>query len=264
MKQFLASLLDLNLLALVRAIIIVVVGYYVAKLFDRGLERITTRFSIAHMTAVWRKIGFYFIFILFFLSGLRELGFDLHVLLGAAGIFTVAFGFAAQASTSNMISGLFLTGERPFIIGDTIKVGETKGEVLSVDLLSTKLRTPDNTLVRIPNEILLKTQIVNLSHFETRRLDCHITLAYQEDVEKVKEVLLDLAAQNSLVLKTPVPSVTVLGFGETAIEVRFSVWATQTDYPQLESELYREIKMVFDQQSIEMSSPTKTMLLHLD
>ena len=89
-----------------------------------------------HGQILLKRAIFYGIMILMSMSALRELGFDLSVILGAAGILSVAIGFASQTSASNLISGLFLMMERPFSIGDVIRVEQTTGEVISIDLLS--------------------------------------------------------------------------------------------------------------------------------
>jgi len=133
------------------------------------------------------------------------MGFQLSVLLGAAGILSVAIGFASQTSASNLISGLFLIGEGPFAIGDFIRVGTTEGEVLSIDLLSVKLRTPDNLFVRIPNEQLIKSEVVNLTRFAIRRLNLAVGVAYKEDIPRVRHILMQVATDNPLCLNEPAP-----------------------------------------------------------
>jgi len=104
------------------------------------------------------------------------------LLLGAAGILTVAPGFASQTSASNLVSGLFMIAEHPFGVGDTIRLGSIAGEVPSIDLLSVNLRTPDNLYVRIPNETMIKSEITNLTRFPIRRLDLEIGVAYKENL----------------------------------------------------------------------------------
>src|SRR5690606_3033117 len=126
------------------------------------------------------------------------LGFSLSVLLGAAGVLSVALGFASQTSASNLISGLFLIGEQPFQLGDTIKVGNTTGEVLSIDLLSVKLRTFDNLYVRIPNESLIKSEMTNLTRFPIRRFDLLIGVAYKENISQVRQIMQNVADNNPL------------------------------------------------------------------
>ena len=121
---------------------------------------------------------------------LNQLGFKLGALLGAAGVAGIAIGFAAQTTLSNLISGLFIIGERPFAVGDVILIGTTRGTVESIDLLSVKLRTFDNLLIRIPSETLLKQEVTNVTRYPIRRFDLTLGVAYKEDVYRVVEVTL--------------------------------------------------------------------------
>jgi hypothetical protein len=121
-----------------RAVLFLLVGFVLARVVSRLVQRLMVRRFSVHHAMVFRRLAFYLILALFVASALNELGFSLGVLLGAAGVLSVAIGFASQTSASNLISGLFLIGERPFGAGDVIKVGDTTGEVLSVDLLSVK------------------------------------------------------------------------------------------------------------------------------
>ena len=144
-----------RLLELFRALVIVVGGLLGARLVSATISRVLERRASAQHIMLIRRAISWLIVGLTVVTVLRQLGFDLGVLVGAAGVFTVALGFASQTSASNLISGLFLIGERPFVVGDIITVGTRTGEVTSIDLLSVKLRTFDNLFVRIPNETLI-------------------------------------------------------------------------------------------------------------
>src|SRR5690554_1272412 len=176
---------------------LMLLGIVLASLAARSVSKVMAKRTSRHHTVMVRRLVFYVIFLLFGVAALREAGFSLDVVLGAAGILTVAIGFASQTSASNMISGLFLLVEKPFEIGDTIEVDATIGEVVAIDLLSVKLRTADNLYVRIPNETLIKTRVINRSRFPIRRIDLVLGIAYAEDVEKVRDLLLELAQQNT-------------------------------------------------------------------
>jgi small-conductance mechanosensitive channel len=208
-----------------RAVIILVVGLLLARVLGRLFGRIAARRGSAQGEMITRRFVFYAIFGLACFMALDTLGVQLGVLLGAAGILTVALGFASQTSASNLISGLFLLGERPFSIGDTISVGATTGVVLSVDLLSVKLRTFDNLYVRVPNETLIKSEITNLSRNPIRRIEINLRLAYGEDVERVRSLLRELASEDPDMLEEPEPVIWVDALGDSAIHVRFLVWA---------------------------------------
>ncbi|HSP00724.1 MAG TPA: mechanosensitive ion channel family protein, partial [Thioalkalivibrio sp.] len=167
--------------------------------------------------------------------------------------------FASQTSASNLISGLFLIGEGPFGTGDVIKVGETTGEVLSVDLLSVKLRTFDNLFVRIPNETLIKSEVTTLTRFPIRRFDLQVGVAYKEDIERVRKVLMDVADRNTLCLDEPKPLFIFNGFGDSSVNIQFSVWARRENFLDLRNSLQIEIKKAFDAEGIEIPFPHMTL-----
>ncbi|MFT6916171.1 MAG: small-conductance mechanosensitive channel [Motiliproteus sp.] len=242
-----------------RAILLLGGGYLLAKLASNGLGRLLSEHLTLHHLILIRRIAFYLILAMFCISALRELGFELSVLLGAAGILSVAVGFASQTSASNIISGLFLLGERPFSVGDVIRVGGTTGEVLSIDLLSAKLRTFDNLYVRIPNETLIKSEVTNLTRFPIRRLDLEIGIAYKEDVNRVSGVLKEVANANPLSLEEPEPMIVFMGFGDSAINLRFSLWVTKEKFLELKNSVQAEIKIAFDAANIEIPFPHRTL-----
>ncbi len=190
---------------------------------------------------------------------LNEMGFNLSAILGAAGIVGVAVGFASQTSLSNIISGVFLLSEKPFTVGDVITVGGTTGVVMSVDLLSVKLRTFDNQFVRLPNENLIKSELVNVTRFPIRRMDITVGVAYKEDLAKVLRVLRELAAANPLVLREPAPLLVVSRFGDSAVEILFGVWFDKPDFLELKNNLMQEIKARFDAEGIEIPFPHLTL-----
>jgi small-conductance mechanosensitive channel len=242
-----------------RALLIVVAGFVLARLVSLALQRVLKEKSSPHVTMLIQRGAFYLIISLFIVTALQQLGFNLGILLGAAGILTIAVGFASQTSMSNLISGLFLIGERPFAIGDLIKIGDTVGEVLAIDLLSVKLRQFDNTYVRIPNETIIKSEVRTLTKFPIRRIDLQLGVAYKEDIARVHQLLLEVADQNPLCLEEPAPLFLLQGFGDSAIEFQFSVWVKKEEYLNLKNSIQLEIKVAFDQAQIEIPFPHRTL-----
>jgi len=229
----------------------IVLATFVARSVGRLVETRTTR----HHQVMIRRVFFYLVFLLFAVAALREAGFSLEVVLGAAGILTVAIGFASQTSASNIISGLFLVMEKPFEIGDTIEVDATIGEVVAIDLLSVKLRTADNLYVRIPNETLIKTRVINRSRFPIRRIDLVLGIAYAEDVEKVQDLLLELAQQNTVCLEEPKPFVLVTGFGASSVDLQFSFWVPREEFLDGRGSMMIAVKKALDEHGIEIPFP---------
>ena len=242
------------------AIILCTIGFLIARFVSNSFIRtIGSRFN-AHQRLLWRRGIFYFIFLLFIMASLREAGFKLSVFLGAAGILTVALGFASQTSATNLISGLFLIGEGSFEVGDTIQItlirGQTiEGQVISIDLLSVKLLTLDNVYIRLPNEQLIRTPVMNLSKYPIRRIPITLAINFHEDIIKVRHVLLEVAAKYPLVMDDPKAAVTVTAFRESSIEILFSFWCRQENALKVRDEMQERIRNGFLENQIEIPVP---------
>ncbi|HAR66005.1 MAG TPA: mechanosensitive ion channel protein, partial [Lentisphaeria bacterium] len=163
-----------------RAIILAIVGIIILRYSSRLVMRVLGAYASQQARMIVGKGMLYLGSLLILLLVLHNLGFKLTALLGTAGIVGMAVGFASQTSLSNIISGLFMMGEKAFEVDDLIEVGTLRGFVMSIDLLSVKLRTLDNKLVRVPNESLFKENVVNITRFPIRRWDNTIGVAYKE------------------------------------------------------------------------------------
>ncbi len=181
----------------------VILGYVVIRLVAALTQRYIMRKSTPQRQMIARKAITYLGFFLVLMAVLGELGVKLTALLGAAGIVAVAVGFASQTSVSNIISGLFLISEKPFAIGDVIKIGGTTGIIQSIDLLSIKIRTFDNMFVRIPNEKILTSEVTNITRFPIRRMDIMLQVSYEADLDRVRQVLGEVAVANPWCLDEP-------------------------------------------------------------
>ena len=242
------------------AIILCFIGFLIARLVSNTFIRTIGSRLNAHQRLLWRRGIFYFIFLLFIMTSLREAGFKLSVFLGAAGILTVALGFASQTSATNLISGLFLIGEGSFEVGDTIQItlirGQTiEGQVISIDLLSVKLLTLDNVYIRLPNEQLIRTPVMNLSKYPIRRVPITLAINFHEDIIKVRQVLLEVAAKYPLVMDDQKATVTVTAFRESSIELLFSVWCRKENALKVRDEMQERVRNGFVENQIEIPVP---------
>ncbi len=259
LSQISSFLGDVNSHHYFRALMLIIAGYFIAKLVSTYVFKLTASLLEAQAHILLKRGVYYGILLVFFMSALIEMGFNLSVLLGAAGVFSVAIGFASQTSASNLISGLFLMAEKPFTVGDIIKVDDTIGEVLSIDMLSVKIRTYDNLFVRVPNEALIKSKCTTITRFPIRRQDMLIGVAYKEDLQKVKQVLFDVAKQNPLCLEEPKPVYVFKGYGESSLDLQFSVWATRENFLEMKNSMYEQVKVAFDKHNIEIPFPHRTI-----
>lgn len=248
-----------GLSALLRSALVILTGIPLSLVLSRWARIfVGSRYS-PQQGMVLGKVILYLGILIVLVSVLMELGFSLAPLLGAAGILGIALGFAAQTSVSNIISGFFLMAEQPFVVGDLVQVGETSGRVLSIDMLSVKLRTFDNRFVRIPNENLIKSEFVNLTRFPIRRVDINVGVAYKEDAEKVREILFQVARGHPGALMEPEPQFFFQDYGASALEFLFGVWVRTENFFEVRNELREMIKRRFDEEGIEIPFPHRTL-----
>ena len=248
-----------GLVALLRAAVIVLVGFPVLMALSRWLRRRMVEAGTPQRAMVASKLVFYVGCAVLLVWVLDELGFGIAPLLGVGGILALALGFASQTSVSNIISGFFLMAEQPFVVGDIIMVGGTVGVVQSVDMLSVKLRTFDNKFVRIPNESIIKTEVTNVTRYPIRRVDVAVGVAYKEDVEQVRRVLKEVAEEHPLALMEPAPVVMFDGYGESSLNFTFRVWATRENWLELKNTIHEDVKDRFDEEGIEIPFPHRTL-----
>lgn len=237
-----------------------VVGIFAFRLLAALSARLAKRRLSLQASMIVKKFIFYVGAGVVVIVVLRQMGVNLAALLGAAGIVGIAIGFAAQTSVSNLISGLFLISEKPFAAGEVISVSGTTGIVISIDLLSVKLRTFDNQYVRIPSQQILNSTLTNITRFPIRRMDIDIGVSYKADLGRVHEVLLDIAARNPLCLDEPAPLFVINRFGESAVEILFGVWFEKNDFLGLKNSIMAEIKKRFDLEGIEIPYPHRTVI----
>ena len=238
-----------------RVIIALGIGIPVIILIRKLVTRMVKgRLSPQSEQLIVRAVYFLSVLILV-VSVLNEFGFKLSALLGAAGVLGVAIGFASQTSVSNIISGIFLISEKPFVVGDFIEVNKIRGRIESIDLLSLKLRLPDNSYVRVPNETMIKTEVTNVTRFPDRRVDLNVLVAYKEDLRKVQEVLKEIAASEPLALQEPAPMIVLESFGEYGINILYGVWGRSEDFFSLRSKLILRVKESFAAHGIEIPFP---------
>lgn len=237
------------------SLLALIIGLIVLRAINRVMEMNFRDRLTAQQYMIVSKAVFWGGWLIILLTVINNLGLKITTVLGAAGILGVAIGFAAQTSASNLISGIFLIFERPFKVGDVVQVGDTTGAVVSVDLLSVKLRRFDNCFVRIPNEMIIKTQVLNITNFPLRRVDVNVGIAYKEDLERVRKILLAVADEFPKALTDPPPVVVFTGFGDSSQNILFGVWAMKEDFLEVRNGLTYGIKKAFDAHGVEIPFP---------
>lgn len=214
----------LKLLLLFAAVF--VVEYFLRHYFTLRLLR-RTRLHAPLQYAIAKISGYIFIVIGLY-AALMAVGVNLSSLAVVFGAVGVGIGFGLQNIVHNFVSGIVILAEQPIAIGDRVEVGGVAGRVAKIRLRSTEVITNDNISIIVPNSNFITNPVTNWSHGDPRvQMRIPIGVAYGTDVEKLRGLLLQIAAENPKVLKTPEPSVYFTEFGDSALLFELGVWTEE-------------------------------------
>ncbi|ADK82084.1 mechanosensitive ion channel family protein [Sediminispirochaeta smaragdinae] len=250
--QFLAYFTADKVMHVLRIFLFALAFYLLVRMSAVIVRRTLTKNASEQSKVLIHKMIIYTGVAVILIVVLDSFGVNLSALLGAAGVLGVALGIASQKSLGNVISGLFLVSDRTFEVGDAVKIGSFVGVVHSLDLLSVKLRTFDNTFIRIPNDQIISTEITNITRFPIRRMDFNLRVAYSADIELARDLLLDIAEKNPLCLREPEPFFLCKEFSSSGIEFLFAIWFEKSSYVAVKNSVFLSIRQAFAEHDIEI------------
>ncbi len=233
------------------ALIIAVVGILIIKILLKVLKAALSHLDKAFtklLLAVFRPI----LYLILCLIVAASLGIDVTSIVALASVLTLAISLSLQSALGNVFGGFTLLYTKPFHEGDYVEIAGQSGTVKEVGLAYTRLATPDNKLVYIPNSAVVAAEIVNYTVTGTRRLDITVNVAYSADPEAVTKALLDSAAIGE-VLADPAPASVLSEYGEGYVKYALRVWTKTDDYWTAKFAISRNIKDTFAQRGIDMS-----------
>ncbi len=244
---------------IIHVVIWLIISWILLKIICKILTRITAPRMSPQGAALTVKIIKNTGYAIIAVEAFSLMGFDILTILGAASIIGVAVGFAAQTSLSNIISGLFLVGERQINLGDIIEIDDITGTVDTINLMSVQLRLPNNTMVRIPNEMIIKNPVSNVTRFATRRCDIELGVDYNCDIDHVASVLQDVVNSNQYCLNSPEPSIIFTGFLDSSLGFKVGAWCLKDDFQTCKKTLAHDIKKRFEKEGISFPFPTRSL-----
>ena len=180
------------------------------------------------------------------------LGIDTSGLTALVTSLGVCAGLAVNGALSNLAGGVIILFTRPFKVDDYIEIpaDSISGTVEDIQIVCTKLRTPDNKVIYVPNGTLSNSNIVNYSEKKTRRVDFTFSIAYENDFEKAKSLVASICSSHSLVLDNPPPFVRVSEHGQSSVNITARVWVRSNDYWTVKFDILEGVKKIFDENGI--------------
>lgn len=234
---------------------IILITYIFFKIIIKSLKKFTENKVSPAIQNLITKILQYTCLAVILMTIFKKLGININAFVGAAGIAGVAIGFAAQTSVSNIISGFFVLAEKAFKVGDRIQLGDITGNVESIDFMAIRVKTLDGNIVRIPNEVVIKGNLINYSSLPIRRIETKISVAYGSDMEKVESVLMEIPHRVPQILKSPEPFVFWSAYADSGIEVAFYAWGKNEDFLVIKNSIFKLIAELFEEAEINIPFP---------
>lgn len=238
------------------AILVFIIGKWIAKKLTDVVKRIMERANVETTLAKFLgDLTYVGLLILVIIAALGTLGVQTTSFVAILGAATLAVGLALQGNLSNFGAGVVLLLFRPFKVGDVVDAGGALGSVEEIGIFNTKMKTPDNKQVIIPNSNIVGGNITNFSAKDTRRVDLVIGVGYEDDLKKVKEELWNILNSDERILKDPPPTVAVSELADSSVNFVVRPWVKSGDYWNVYFDLLEKIKTRFDEVGITIPYP---------
>lgn len=244
---------------LLMALLIFISALIISKLLTVQLRRAFKEKMNKEQIEIMAKVIYYGFLIIAVLWILPTIGFEPSGLMVAGGIVALAIGFASQSIIANLISGLFLMGERPVKIGDLIEISGNLGYVEDIHIISTSIRTLEGNFVRIPNETVFTSSITNYTSNPVRRFEYTVGINYADDADKAMQVIRDLIKEHPLALVNPSPQVYVESLSDSSVDIIVRIWSPSTEWFGVKMEMLWKIKMAIEAAGIEIPFPQRVI-----
>ncbi len=253
---FLKNYLALYGLKVLAAIVVFILGRWVAKI-ARGITRkLLTRASV-DPTIISFAVNFSYIVILTFvvLAALGQLGIQTTSFIAIIGAAGLAVALSLQSSLSNFAAGFLMIMFHPFKVGDFIEGAGVKGTVMEMQIFTTRLKTPDNKIIIVPNGSLVSGNITNFSTSGTRRVDMVFGIGYNDDIDHAKGVIEDIISKDTRILKDPPCFIGLVELAESSMNFAVRAWVNSSDYLNVLCDTNESIKKRFDAEGISIPFP---------
>ena len=245
---------------LVLAIVIFFVGLWIVRFINRIVHRFFDRKdydpTLESFLQSFISIG---LKVLLFVVVITQLGVKSSSLVAMVGAAGLAIGLALQGSLANFAGGVLILIFKPFKVGDWISAQGVEGSVKQISIFSTKLNTFGNQVAIIPNGQLSNGNIVNYNMEDIRRDKFDVGIGYGSNIKQAKEILLQICADNTDILKDPIPEVYVGELGDSSVNLTLRFWAKNEVFWPAHFKVIEEAKLRFDQAGIEIPFPQRVI-----
>ncbi|MBA4276215.1 mechanosensitive ion channel domain-containing protein [Flavobacterium sp.] len=232
---------------LISAFLILFVGLYVIRVINRLIRKIMVKRDLdPTLTKFLADILLWVLRVLLFVTFISKLGIETSSFVAILGAMGLAVGLSLQGSLSNFAGGMLIILFKPFKVGDTIEALGVTGTVCEIQIFVTKLINGNNQTIFVPNGTLSNGTIINYSLQGIRRADLTLSISYDTDIRKAKDLITEVLNKNPKVLKTPEAEVSVKLLTDNSIQLAVRPWANNADFGAVSSDTLESCKLAFD------------------
>lgn len=247
--EYLRKALPLIIVALLILVLGILISKLIAKIVGKAVSKSNVNGAAKSFLVSLIKIILYIAVIIMALSVLKVPMSSIITILGAAGL---AISLALQSCLSNLSGGFIILFTKPFTTGDTIELDGSVGRVRDIGIFYTKMLTFDGKTVFIPNGKVTDAKIVNYTETPARRIDMSFAISYSSDFEKARQVILDVIANEKLILKEPAPVVRMSSHNNSSVSIAVLVWVNNGDFLEESYNMTEAVKAAFEKNGIEI------------
>ena len=210
---------------LVTALLVFLVFYLLWRVLAKAFSVVEARTHVDPTGGAFIRAALkYVVLTIGVLTALTEVGVNVAAIVASLGVVGLTIGFAARDTLSNLISGIFIFWDRPFVVGDLVEVGEVYGRVENITLRSTRVVTPDGKMLAIPNSTIINSIVASYTNYPHLRLDIDVTVGVDEDIDRIRTIFLEVIGDNPRYMQDPPPTAVVKALNDYNVEMQFRVW----------------------------------------
>lgn len=247
----------------IMAIVVLIIGLWIIKMINNAFVRVLEKREVNEsLRGFLKSLAGILLKIMLFISVLSMVGVEMTsfiAILAAAGL---AVGMALSGTLQNFAGGVMILLFKPFKAGDYIDAQGYSGTVADIQIFNTILKTPDNRTIIIPNGGLSTSAMVNFSTEPKRRVDFTFGIGYEDDIDKAKQIILDIVSNDERVHKDPAPFVAVSELADSSVNFAVRVWCESGNYWPIYWEMHEAVKKAFDKEGISIPFPQTDVHLH--
>jgi small conductance mechanosensitive channel len=240
------------------AVLFLLISYWLIQFVSRRFDKLLKRMDIDDTLYLFLSRLFrYSLYALLIIILLSILGVPTASIIAVLGASVLAIGLALQDSLKNIASSILIILLKPYVVGDFVEINDRTGRIQEVGLYHSRIRTPDNKMLYIPNSEVMSENIINYSRLKIIRVDMIFGIGYDDDVRKAKQILEEILKNDERILDDPEPVVAVKELGDNSVNFAVQPYAELDDAVNLRYDITEQVKLRFDEAGISIPFPQR-------